>query len=213
MIRSALMHHPEVNWLDYHGTLTSPGALPNYYRSWYSRCPGASIAMHHFGETYPSGEVWVQHWRELGEMHDRILVVTRPNHLRRYLSTEIAKYIDKIAGEVNPNRNSSQPRTAPPPRLPIDLRRYHHWRDNVIRTTGAITRILRPGLSVTYDQLCSNWSATLRLIYQYFGITWNNPEVRTYKQETRPIEKIIANWDDLSAQSRRLLLEEDSRGL
>lgn len=215
MLRSIWLSHPQVPcWIDYNGVLApTPGATAKHVRDVSKDVSEDSIVgiMHHHGNIVPETPAWVASWRELRGMCDKVITLTRSNSIRRYLSTRIAQR-EEASGQ-DANRNSAKPRETPPEPLDIAIDDFLRWRDLSSRATYCVQCLVRPYYSVTYDQLVTDWDATMLGICGYLELDWDGRTPLTYRQETRPLEAIIGNWDRLSQGDQTFLRQEDERGL
>ena len=139
-------------------------------------------------------------------MHDRIITLTRPNSLRRFLSTQLLN----LRGEQD--WASDHVRSEVPALIQLNLQQYREWVLKEQKIVDAILPFLRPYHAITYDQLVDNWVSTLGSIYTYLELTWNDPIVSTFRQETRAIDQIV-DWEYLTEPQRQFLLIEDQKGL
>lgn len=216
MLRSVLMHHPEVRWChDYMGDAAPfPGHVGKRLAEWYTALDtdpdgGVAYAIHHFRYP-PYTEAWIDNWAGLRRIHDRVVVLTRPNALARFLSERVANVTERLGLESN--RNCSRPRTETPLQVHLRIEAFLRFRHDAMQSTAAVERMMYPCLSVAYDDLVYRWTPTMQIIYEFLGLSWNHPMPGTFKQESRPLSAIVRNWDRFTEEERRFLEREYAKG-
>lgn len=206
MVRGALKDHPEVcKWFDYiwkpQVVPTRPGELPTFLETAYKTYPDSTVVgtMTHCGglEMAKKPTAWADHWQRLYELHDKRVLIVRRNSLRRFVSVKIA--------QARNAWSSASPRRRHPAPLTLDLAEYLAWAAGTQRYTNQVRQALAPCHEVAYADLCTNWTATMRGVYDYLGLTWNDPQPTTFQQETRPIRDILSNYDAVVAAANSML--------
>ena len=216
MIRSVLRVHPSVTmWYDFHADLVGhPGALPAFLEAEYTKYSQESCVggfTHFIGvDINENYETWEDNWAHFNRLQDRVIVVTRTNTLSRYLSILIAESTNKW--DCDSPRTSNQ-------RIELNLQAYLEHLEFFRRNDRKIMGWIYPYLAVTYEELVNDWDCTIRKVYDYVGLEWNDPKPTTHKQEVRSVKDIVSNWDQIVSEalalppddvSAKLLLELNS---
>ena len=212
MLRGVFNNHPDVvGFCDYRQDLVSvKGGLTQFLSKVYSQVPpGSNIgAFTHFGELRRLSDTektgWIDRdWQSLREIHDRIIVLTRKSSLRRFLSIRLA------TAKGDPNWSCDTPRESAPPLFDFDISRFTKWHHLSKQNTREISKLMEPYLHIVYEDLVSDWMGTMQRVYEYLGLSWDNPQIVPIQQETRPLEDIVKDWDsvlqDASARGINLL--------
>ena len=218
MFRGAFRNHPDVfSFADYCSDLvTVRGGLTQFLTELYSKMPADSTsgAFTHFGELRRHSKTekrgWIpEDWRSLRKIHSHVIALTRRSSLRRYLSLELA-----LKKGLGATWSCDTLRNSDPPPITLDLNKFLAWHQRAKRIRQDISKLLEPYYSVVYEELVSDWLGTMRGIYDYLGLQWDNPKILPFQQETRPLEAIVENWPLISqeAAARNLNLLEISNG-
>ena len=188
---------------------STPGALAVALQEFFKKHLNELAVVHnHLIEIVPNSVEWIKNWHELRAMFDRVVVLTRRNRVKQFLSKLISEYRDHVGGESYDHWNCSTARQIDP-QVVVDFEHYLFFRDNLRRSTDEILKIVYPYHHITYEMLVNDWEPTMRSIYKYVGIEWDDPQPATYKQESREIQQIISNWADLTKDQQRQLLVDN----
>lgn len=89
---------------------------------------------------------------------------------------------------------------------------WNHSELNNIGGCGEITAL--PFFeTITYEELVEDWAGTARRVYDYLGLSWDDPVLRTYQQENRPIDRIIKDYPSVVKKVRSMPRTEEVRNL
>ena len=144
-----------------------------------------AIASRRLPEYSPVGK---RLWQEFARLHDRCVLLRRDNILRQYLSRLIAKRDDRYAVAKPRDRNPK------PVGISVgELQRYSASRrviDDQVRAA------CEPQLLVlTYEAVAANWDNAMADLQRWVGLDVQPIQLRTHKQETRPLRDCITNYD------------------
>ena len=207
------MRHPDVAaWMDY---LLEVAHLPGLPLAIFNKLKvggettEATIGMMLHFRDHSLTPPWQQHWSDLRKAVDRAIVLTRRNELRRILSKWLIE--QRTAQEPNTDWGCRQPRSYTPSPIAVNLQQYLRESRRSIKGVEATKPLLAPYHAVTYEDLCADWSGTMRGVYDYLQLEWNDPQVMTHRQELRPVREIVSNWDKLIQQATKLLPNPDAK--
>ena len=206
MVRAALRAHPSVvSWHDARTAMVEdPRALVRQMADGTGSDATTGVLVHALRPLSDPHEdwhtAWQEHWVSLRALQDRVVLLTRRNHLRRYLSRRNL-YLPRIGV----NWECERPRQVHPPPVRLTLGHYLADVDREADALNCIREWLSPYCHVVYEALCDDWPGTMRRIYDHLGLEWNDPQIATFRQETRAMRDIIANYDALIAEAEGML--------
>jgi len=166
------------------------------------------VVHNHLIEVEPDTDDWVRSWHELRSLFDRVIVLTRRNQVKQFLSKVVSEFRDSIDGPSLDHWNCRERRPTDPTIL-FDFDHYKHFREHLRSSTLQILNLVYPYYPITYDDLVSDWESTMQGIYKYLGFEWDDPKPTTFKQEYRDIQQIISNWQNLPDDQKLQLIADD----
>lgn len=190
-----------------------PGALSVKVREFFNEYSSSETLLvhNHLIEVEPKTDDWVKSWHELRSLFDRVLVITRKNRIKQFLSKVISEFRDATYG-VTLNHWNCRERRPTDPTVILDFEHYKYFKLHLQVSTLQILNLVYPYYPITYDDLVIDWVPTMQRVYQYLGLPWNDPKPTTFRQEYRTIDQIISNWTDLPAE-QKLQLQLDDQGV
>ena len=188
----------------------TPGALPSALRDFFANNPSeVTVVHHHLIEIEPDSTEWIKSWHELRSIFDRVVVLTRTNQLKQFLSKVIAEYRDSTEGAAYEHWNCYARRPTDP-QVILDYDHYTFFKNNLRSSNGKILKMVYPYYEVVYESLVANWESVLKGVYEYLNFEWDDPKPITFRQESREIQYIISNWAELPEEQKLQLLLDDS---
>lgn len=191
MLAFALRNHPDVayqHWPIGNGDFWEE--IEEFHRG---QAPVSIITTHHnWGENWAKnqcGMLLEDVWVRLAEMHDKAVLVRRENPLKRYLSIKVSETLGIYVTE--PRKETI--------RITINPLEFARW---AIWTSDLWARMrehFHDALIFSYEQLTAYWPFIIGAVQRHLGL-WEMPlSPVTIKQEVRPLEDIVENYDELTA--------------
>lgn len=146
---------------------------------------------------------WAGFWDELRAWKEvRVLFLERRDRLAQYASLCIAQQ----TGKFHPPPGDPTLRPENRPRLHIDPQAFRSWADERQQLRARRKAQLQgvPLLDLAYEELAANWDATLQAIQQFLCVEARTLRPAKERQEQRPLELVIANYDELRRVADRL---------
>lgn len=149
----------------------------------------------------PGSRRWVDAWRRLREVPGlRVIFLTRRDRLAQYASLEVVRH----TGVFHPYDNDRVYRPENRPVITIDpdeLRSWMRERDAQMRRRREILHGV-PALDLEYETLTERWQRSTTCIQRFLGVDVQPLEQKKKKQEPRPLNEVISNYDELASRLR-----------
>lgn len=181
------IERPERYWLNWElfqqqhaDTVTHVGTtMHRVGDSWFARIQGMTFDLF---------------WKMVRDRHDKAILLHRNNKLRQFLSRKV--------GQVLGSYHVSSPREKQPEPIPVDTVELADFVELVESLRERIDQYFPYRINVVYEDLADNWDATFPMIEDYLGMPRSGLQPVTFRQETRPLSEVIANYDDVAAWCR-----------
>lgn len=152
---------------------------------------------HHWGDDFIRDNYHMgpdKFWKAMFYFSPKTIILNRKNLLRRFISHMIA--IEKGFG-VNKPRKKHRKIKLDMGELLLDIKNTSRYRDRVVQAN--------PGsLVIYYEDLVEDWPGTWRKIQEFAGMDPMDVAPQTYKQQTKPLRKIIKNYGHIAPWLRFL---------
>jgi hypothetical protein len=129
-------------------------------------------------------------WRDLKEMHSKVVGIYRENALRRYVSSQIAIQ--------HQDWTCSRLRAVNPDKVIVPVRSLERSVQHDMRLREEGQRRFPDQLEVSYKELCQDWGGKMTEIQRYLGVPACSLPMRTFKQETRVLRDCISNFEEVA---------------
>ncbi len=127
-----------------------------------------------------------RYWKVVSCFFPRVVVLTRVNQLRRYLSYKVAEHLGQWGVH--------EPRTEDPV-IEFDFDDFLGFMRDTLAYWSAVVRAFPTAMYLTYEGLTVNWDAAMMYLLDFLGIRQVILKPTTHQQEFRRVRDIIGNWD------------------
>jgi len=223
VLGSMLRQHPSIRWKREIFTRLERNPIPydaegtilwrDYIESMVTRCKrpvlGIEIKLQQIWKQQLFGEDLTAALRALSGAFDfDLILLTRRNHLERWLSSEVARETKRFQYR----EGEEAPKVALP--LPENLRdlgyglkamAVNDWLDRVEALDAELRRAVdaRGGLILSYeDDILDDPSRAYRRILEFAGLPETESEPLYIKADRRPLHERLSNFDDLAGLLR-----------
>lgn len=193
MLERALSTHPDVVMRTWSTSQDNHHPIMDLYQfremdRQEGQRPFRGTVTHSWGEQFTKqtfGMGLERYWRTVGWFFPRVVLLTRANQLKRYLSYRIS---DQLChwGVHNPRPGD--------PVIDLDFDEFLAWLHDTMAYWMAVLRAFPGALRLTYEELDRHWERTWIKILGFLGIPQRAIWPSTVRQESRPVREIIGNW-------------------
>lgn len=149
----------------------------------------------------PTARRWPDAWRRVRELPElRVIYLTRRDRLAQYASLEVVRH----TGLFHPDDNDHVYGPENRPVITIDpdeLRAWMRERDAQMRCRREMLRGV-PSLDLEYEMLTEEWERCTTCVQRFLGVDVQPLEQRKKKQEQRPLNEVITNYEELQGRLR-----------
>lgn len=200
MLTDALDHH--YSCLQFYNLYASnPDDSEGHQKLWEQFQQAKEEGITHKGTTmHRVGDGWIktlsptqpqQFWSMVRDHHDRWICLHRENLLRRFLSHKV--------GVVLKSYRVSKPRKKDPGSVVLPIQELLEFIGNTQILREKIDVYFPERLVLTYEQLVTDWNATILQVQEYLNLPLISVKPITYLQEKRPLREAIQNYDEVAS--------------
>lgn len=193
MLERALSAHPDVAMRTWSTSEDNPHQIMGLYgfrkMDGQERIrPFRGTVTHSWGEQFTRqtfGMGLDRYWRTVGLFFPRVILLTRANQLRRYLSYQVSDLLNHWG--VYEHRPAD-------PVIDFDFDAFLAWMHDTMTYWMAAVKAFPGALRLTYETLDCHWERTWIRLLGHLGIRQVAIWPSTVRQESRPVREIISNW-------------------
>ncbi len=190
----------ELSYIKFYNLYASNPDNPQlHYNNWKSFQNATEKGISHRGTTmHRVGEGWFDQlspmpfdafWKKVSKRTDFQICLHRENLLRKFLSQKV--------GVVLRSYHVHKARTKDPGPIRIPVQELLEFIGTTKRLQEQINLYFPNRLTVTYEELDTKWNETITRIQEYIKLPPTNIQPVTVKQENRPLQEAIENYDEL----------------
>lgn len=193
MLERALSMHPDVAMRSWSTSQDNPHSIRSLYEfrkmdNQEKQKPFRGTVTHSWGDKFTRkvfGLPLDEYWKTVGNFFPKVVLLTRKNQLRRYLSYQISDLLNYWGvHECRPGD----------PVIDFNFDDFLTWLHSTVIYWTAVVQAFPQTLVLTYEKLARHWEPTWVGLLNFLGIRqvaiWPN----TIRQESRSVREIIGNW-------------------
>jgi len=195
MLERSLSAHPDVVMRTWSTSQDNPGSILDLYDfrpmdEQERQRPFRGTITHSWGEVFTKDQFGMaldQYWGMVGRFFPRVVILTRRNQLRRFLSYKVAETLNQWGVYEAPVSH---------PGLEFDFDEFLAFLHDTMVYRQSVARVFPNAFRVEYEDLVCDPSKYQELL-GWLGIPYSNMNVtsHTYRQEYRQAWEVMSNWN------------------